>query len=101
MPIVIKKRISLEFLGEDYKDSYLIFKSISVSQFDDVVKKTNSVKDNNSQAMKVILELLEQQFLDGKFLDQEVKREDLKDFDVETIIKCFEMFTGRTLDPKA
>ncbi len=31
--IVIKKKISLEFLGEEYKDAYLVFRTIPMSDY--------------------------------------------------------------------
>lgn len=37
MPIVIKKKVSLDFLGEDYKDAELIFRSMPISDFEKIL----------------------------------------------------------------
>lgn len=34
--IVIKKRINLDFLGDDYKDAYLVFKSIPLPDYESI-----------------------------------------------------------------
>lgn len=34
--IVIKKRINLDFLGDDYKDAYLVFKSIPLPDYEEI-----------------------------------------------------------------
>lgn len=36
--IVIKKRVSLDFLGEEYKDSFLVFQSIPLPDFESISK---------------------------------------------------------------
>lgn len=136
--IVIKKRVNLDFLGEDYKDAYLVFRSIPLPELDDATAKmpdsdpryldlvikaqTEKLtdgetaelqklqvkeKENNKQAFVVMLELLKQYFLSGKFPDAEtnelhdVSKEDLDGIDRNATVECFNRFTGVTLDPKA
>lgn len=37
--LVIKKRISLDFLGEDYKDAFIIFRSIPLPDYEEISKQ--------------------------------------------------------------
>lgn len=106
--IVIKKRVELGFLGDDYSDSYLIFRSIPVVEYSDIIKKAEAANDNQ-ESMTYIIETLEKYFLSGSFQKENVAKEDIKQFDGDTILKCFESLTGQvateegntTLDPKS
>lgn len=104
--IIIKKKVELGFLGEDYKDSYITFRSISVSDYQGL---TDGIEDMSEQeASKKIISILETYFVEGLFDGQKLAKEDIKKFDGETILKCFETLTGqktvegeRQLDPKS
>ena len=100
MAIVIKKRLSLEFLGEDYKDSYLVFKAISVTDYEKMTPEIKTIGDDNIKASRYIVDALQSRFLEGKFDGQDVTKEDLTDLDVGTILRCFELLTTRPVDPK-
>lgn len=102
--IIIKKRVDLGFLGEDYKDSYITFRSIPVSEYEDLVKQVDSVEE--SKSLPEIIKILEKYFVDGLFEGQKLAKDDIKQFDGETTIKFFETLTGqktvegeRQLDP--
>ena len=45
----IKKKISLDFLGDDYKEGYLIFKSMPIKEFEEFQKTfiNNNLKRYN------------------------------------------------------
>lgn len=105
MGIVIKKTISLEFLGDEYKDGYVTFKSISVAESQGLIEKIEKAGEDNSKAIEVMLEVLGNSFIEGKFVDkdaqQDVKKEDLKDFDIGSVTKFFAILTGQEGDPKA
>lgn len=96
--IVIKKRVGLEFLGKDYADSYLEFKSMSIAEYEKLIGDLENV--DNVQSVKKTLEILKSHFLDGKFQGEVVKAEDLEQFDVQTLVTCLEYFTGQKTDPK-
>lgn len=101
MAIVIKKRVSFDFLGEDYKDAYLTFQSIPLKDFDELSKNIQKAQDGN-KAGQAILDVLKEYFVEGQFPDLEkVTKEDLDGLDQESVIKCFSIFTGQDLDPKA
>lgn len=105
--IIIKKRVDLDFLGKDYEDSYLDFRSISVQEYPKLMKKVEATGDDNSESFKVIMDILKEQFVDGIFNKQKVDKEDMGKFDAETVLKCFEALTGQvaqdgvtSIDPK-
>lgn len=105
MPIVIKKKVFLDFLGDEYKDAYLIFQSIPAADFDEVVGKLKTIEDKEEGSMTFILDILKQYFLTGEFPDdtdklQPVGKDDLGGLDPNAIVKCFQIFTGQELDPK-
>lgn len=102
--IIIKKKVTLEFLGDDYKDSFVTFRSIPVGEFNELIKGLETVNDNES--LPEIINILEKYFVEGLFDGQKLSEDDIKQFDGETIIKCFETLTGqktvegeRQLDP--
>lgn len=105
MAIVIKKKVSLEFLGEDYKDAYLTFKSIPVIDLEAVQSKLKKSEKQKGAAVDTILDLLKEYFIDGQFPTngglESVAKEDLSGLDPPTCIECFRKFTGQELDPKA
>jgi hypothetical protein len=105
MSIVIKKRVDLDFLGGEYKEAYLTFQSIPAIDYDQVVKDLKSVDGKEEGAVSFILEVLKKYFVSGKFPDdsglQDVTKEDLNGLDPATLTKCFQVFTGAEIDPKA
>jgi len=99
MPIVIKKRIDLSFLGTDYNDSYLVFSSISIREYEELLPQLESIANDNLKSLQYIKTVLNEHFLEGKFQGVDVKKEDLEEFDLETLMTCFQRFTGQA-DPK-
>lgn len=104
MAIVIKKRVSLAFLGDDYKEAYLTFQSIPATDFDEVVNSLENIKEKKENSLMFILDILKKYFVSGQFPDNDtlspVKADDLGGLDPTTIIQCFKIFTGQELDPK-
>jgi hypothetical protein len=102
--IIIKKRVSLEFLGEDYKEAYLVFKSIPAVDFDGVMQQLKTIEGKEEGSLKFLLEILQRYFVSGEFPNEgklePVVKEDLGQLDATSIIECFKVFTGQELDPK-
>lgn len=93
--LVIKKTVSLDFLGEDYKDAYIVFKSIPLKDYDEIIDAPQEGKD----ALVFVQKVLEKYFLAGKFPDengkvQDLTKEDIAQLDGETAVKCFEVLSG-------
>lgn len=99
--IVIKKRVDLDFLGKEYEGSYLIFKSLSLAEYEKLLDKLQDVGEDGKKSLALVLEVLTKQYIEGKFKGEDVAKEDLNQFDLETMTKCFELFTGQQTDPKA
>lgn len=100
--IVIKKRIALEFLGEDYKDCYLEFKTIPMRDYEGYIEKSASNKDEK-KAVQFIIDTLQDLFVGGKFIEDgelfDVTAEQVNDFDVNTILTVFKVLTGQDQSP--
>ena len=94
--IVIKRKVMLDFLGDEYKDSYLVFKAVPVVAYNDLIARIDSVSDQESMAE--IIKILEDYFVDGVFNNEKVLKEDIKQFDGDTMLRCFETLTGQTRD---
>lgn len=101
--MVIKRRISFDFLGEAYKDAYGIFASIPISQYKEI-SETIDVQDNSIKKTGMMLELIKKKFVSGKFPDDEgelkdLKVEDLDDADGELLLTIYNRLMGGP-DPK-
>jgi hypothetical protein len=99
MSIVIKRRVSLEFLGEDYKDSYLVFKSIALREYDALQIAAKEVEKDETKSISFIQEQLLTRFIEGKIDNQTVTPDDLLDLPVDVILECFNQIRGN-LSPK-
>lgn len=88
--IVIKKRVSLGFLGEEYKDSYLILKSISIGEYENLGDIT--VKD--AVIERVIGGEIKQ---DNETI--KIDKNNITELPGEVFVEAFAAITGQ-LDPK-
>lgn len=102
--IVIKKRISLDFLGEEYKDAYLEFKTIAMKDYQKYIDKSQDNKDEK-KAVDFIIGTLQELFISGKFPEDDtlfdVEPTQLEDFDVNTILTVFKILTGQDQSPNS
>lgn len=103
--IEIRKRISLDFLGEDYKEAYLEFKSLPIREYKENIAQSKALDGKDAgAAVDYIGTFLEARFVSGKFpiagKMEELSADDVRDFDAEVIYRCFQALTGQ-LDPKA
>lgn len=101
--IVIKKRIALDFIGEDYKDCYLEFKTIPMKEYEKYVAMANENKDEK-KAVGFITSTLQDLFISGKFIDEnnelfDVKKDELGDFDMNVMVTVFKTLTGQDQSP--
>lgn len=103
--IVIRKKISLDFLGEDYKEGYLEFKTIPMRDYQRYVKTATDTKDE-SKAVDFIIDTLGELFLSGKFPNEkgeleDLTKDDLGDLDVATVVTVFKILTGQDQNPNS
>lgn len=104
--MVIKKRISLDFLGEDYKEAYLVFRGIGLKEFEDYIKKGNELdQDSGAGSFKLLSDTLASHFISGEVPNEkgelaEVFKNEISELDIDTALKVFQLLTGQELDPK-
>jgi hypothetical protein len=101
--IVIKRKISLDFIGADYKDCYLEFKTIPMKDYEKYVELAGENKDEK-KAVGFITSTLQDLFISGKFIGEDdelfdVKKEELGDFDMNVMITVFKTLTGQDQNP--
>lgn len=105
MPIVIRKRVDLDFLGEAYAGAYLEFQSVPVADIEKIQNEIQKYEQDKTSSVLAALNLLKKYFLNGEFPDDEgklapVTADDLDGLDPEATIVCFKVFTGQEIDPK-
>jgi hypothetical protein len=96
--ILIKKKVALDFLGKEYEDSFLTFKSMPISEYEKLIGELEGA--DNKSSLKLTVKILKDNFIEGKFQGEDVTKEDLEQFDIETLVKCLEIFTGQSQSPK-
>lgn len=100
--VFIKKTINFEFLGNAYKDCEASFSPIPIPEYKDFI---DSKKLSENESIDTLLTLLKNHFLSGKFIDDQNKlfdmtKENITEFDLDSIIKMFNLIVGRVVDPK-
>lgn len=93
--MVVKKKLKLDFLGDEYVDDYLVFKSIPAMEIDSVVEKLDA---KGKDPFKVMLEVVKDYFLEGTWLKESVDKEDLNELTRDLIEDCFATITGSVPD---
>lgn len=97
--IVIKKRVSLDFLGETYKDSYLDIKSISLRERDALIAELDKVKKDESKSFDFVKDLVLERFIGGELKEGDatttVTKDDLLDFPAEVFFEILQQLQGR------
>lgn len=93
----IVKKMSLDFLGEDWSDAYLELTPITTKEFqeEDFASLATIDRENNEevqQALKKSLEILKRHLVGGKGVDMdgeeiEIEKDDIVDLPAEVLIK--------------
>ncbi|TAL08214.1 MAG: hypothetical protein EPO02_13585 [Nitrospirae bacterium] len=102
MALTIRKKVTLEFLGDEYKDAYLTFRAIPVSELETLLAKLpkeDAAQEEKTKSIGIMLDVLKEYFLDGKFPNKEgmiedVTKEDMDNIDADTAIHCFQGLSG-------
>ena len=98
--MIIRKRVNLDFLGEEYKDSYLYLKALAVKEYPALQAEIDKVEKDQAQALPFIVEQIKSRFLDGKVEGKDITAEDLDDFSADVFMECFSQIRGN-ISPKA
>lgn len=101
---VIKRRMSLDFLGDEYKDAYFVFETVPVTEYEQMVNDDKEAGQDRIKSTMIMFERVKSKFVTGKFPDENGELFDVtkEDFSVDegTLVKCFQFITGQLLDPK-
>jgi len=93
---VVKKRVDLGFLGDDWKECYLEFNTPSYGEVKEFIPLAN--EKDQTRAVQAGLELLQKLYLGGKGFDGsavvDVKKEELEELPVEVLTKSFQVIVG-------
>lgn len=87
--LVVKKKLMLDFLGEEYADSYIVLRSISVGEYDKLDGTVREEVMNRFESGQINQ--------DGKMVD--ITKDNLTELPGEVFVKAFEVMTGN-IDPK-
>lgn len=102
--ITVKKKVSLEFLGEDYKDGYLEFQSIPMKDYEALLAETQAVEtEDPASSLKLVRDQVTKRFIAGKFPSDDglvdIKKEELDELPGEVFVEAFKQLMGQT-NPK-
>lgn len=102
MNIDITKKVELSYIGEAWKECYLEFRMPSYSDLKDFPTKVDEGEEK--AAIEAGIKRIKELFVSGKAVSGgekvDVKSDDLADFPIEIITKCFKLISGEP-DPKA
>jgi hypothetical protein len=103
--MLVKKKVSLEFLGEEYKEGYLCFKSLSVAEYEKLQKEFEKFEQDSNGSLQFTLNLLKDHYIGGIFPDEKgvlkpVDASELGDLDGGSLVRVLQDFTGVTPNPK-
>ena len=102
--IVVKKRISLEFLGEEYKEGFIIASSLPMSEEQTIQDKAKAIinvdgKPDEKKSIDFLKEFVLDRFIEGKFIsaDGEVilTKENLDKLPSEVFIQVSSILQGQ------
>jgi hypothetical protein len=108
MKYLISKKFSLDFLGNEWKDCYINFSSITIRDLkENVAQFVNMDKNDSASVANGItetLKILEDRFIKGIAIDEtgksiDLKKEDLVDMPAEVLTKALS-FLSQGLEEK-
>lgn len=89
MKFKIVKRFSLDFLGEEWKEAYIDFDALTISdvkqKFPALATMESKTKEELLAGVDAILDILKAKFVGGKAIDDKGKLEDLQATDLEAL----------------
>jgi hypothetical protein len=99
MAFLIKKRIPLDDYGDEWKDCYLTFRSVSVNELAEMQKVFGQLDDQS--AVGEVLTFLGDRLLEGEGIDEngkpvDITKEMLGDLPVEILAESLLQLTGQS-----
>lgn len=97
--LAIKKRVNLDFLGEEFKDAYIIFNAIPLKDYEEIISST---PNEDIEAVKHVRRVLDKYFVSGKVPNDkselsDMKKEEIGELDSDATITCFQILTGQSV----
>jgi len=102
--MVIPKKIELTALGEDYKGSFLTFKSIAFKDYEPLVIRAEKLRENDKDkntftSLNFVSGELKSRFIEGEIVNgsetTKVSTEDILDLPGDVLVDCFQMLMGK------
>lgn len=103
--IKIEKKITLEFLGEEYADSYVKVSAIPMREIEELMNKIDAVKESgdNKKAMEFMVDIVAERFITGEIKQGEktevLTADNMLDMPGEFFLTVIERLSGSI--PKA
>lgn len=91
---LVEKKLTLEYLGEDYKDSYITFKVLPFRKYSEIMEKAKQIGEDNEASIKYMQEIVSENFIGGMFKGKELTQDDVAEFDGDTIVHAFQTIAG-------
>lgn len=103
----VVKRLSLDFLGDDWKECYLEFKALTIREFKDftgLIGVDQADADAVLAAFSLTIGILQTVYLKGKAIDQDktiidVSKEDLAEMPLEVINRATSFLLQKSPTP--
>jgi len=98
--VKIEKRITLEFLGEEYADSYIRVAAIPMREVEELMDRIDAVKGSgdNKEAMKFMVDIVAERFITGEIKQGEktevLTADDMLDMPGEFFLNVIERLSG-------
>lgn len=101
MPIKIKKKVSLDFLGEEYASSYVTFVAVPINEYEKLQSDVKGLKEG--ETVKFITDYLVSRLVEGE-IDQDgekvkITSENFGELTADVYFTSFAELTGQ-VDPK-
>ncbi len=99
MRLDITKKVSLEYLGEEWKECYLEFRLPSYGDLKNLTNEDATDQEKVDKGLETIVGLFKGGLAVSEGKQVDVQSEDIKDFPIEVLTKCFKAISG-DIDPK-
>lgn len=107
----LTKQFSLSFLGDEWKNSYIVFNALTTSDMKKYFPKFTGISEDNPEdvtmALDAMIEMLQNRFIEGSGVGKDgkqvdIKKEDLEELPVEVLNEAvsFLSLNTQTISPK-
>ena len=105
----VVKKLSLDFLGEGWKDAYINFQVLTIADIKNKFPALMKLKADDAEAvinsMGMIVEVLEDKFVDGKGFDGtkliDFKKEDIENLPNELLKRALDFLSQGVTTPSS